>query len=355
MSKALVTTCLLLLLAAAHAAAGRRADAQTRYRLSLPGKDWALDLTLPAVDAPPAGVFAPPVEYLSDDGREFRLTFFANSLGKGRKELLLLDIALGPARAAGGGEDFRAYALKRLSKGVTVEGLKTWEYKQFALARYRVDLTSDLGGLLPGSAAAFAEGVRTAHAFLVKDGVWVSLRLSSREFGDREEGFFRALLDSAVFADTSAPSSSFDYFHKGRLLYLSKDYRGAAGALAAALALEQKERRLDAASWRVMVSNLADSYAAAGEDARAKMVLDYGAQGDPSYTPFQLALARFYAKQGDLDNVIAYLEKAFLTPPGAGVPPRLPDPERDPAFQRFRKDEKFRRALKALKRHRPAS
>ena len=163
-------------------------------------------------------------------------------------------------------------------------------------------------------------------------------------------GDFNSLLDSLKFADTSAPSSSFDFYHRGRLLYLQKDYRGAAAALAAALELERKQRRLDLATWRSLVGDLADAYALTGDLARAKEVLDYAVESEPSNPFFHLALARYYGKVGDLDNAIAQLEKAAPFPKEVGLLQPRYDPERDPAFEKFRKDERFRKALKALRK-----
>lgn len=350
----------LLLLAAAHAAAARQADAPQTYRLALPDKGWALDLTVPRTGADPAAagnaadlppLSAAPLEYLSDDGREYRLTFTPDLSPGRRKDLIFLDVALMPAQAAGGAAEFRAFMLKRLSKGGgTVSGLKTWERNQFALARYKFGLEIPGGPLLAGSAALPGGEMRIAQAFLVKDDLWVTLRLVVREMGGREEGFFNSLLDSLKFTDTSAPSTGFDYYHKGHLLYLRKDYRGAASALAAALELERRERRLDTATWRGLVSNLIDSYGASGDAARAKEVMDYGAQADPAYATFQLALARYYARLGDLDNAIAHLEKAAPLPKEGRFATARYDPAQDPAFDKFRKDERFRKALKALKK-----
>jgi tetratricopeptide (TPR) repeat protein len=353
MSNARVTTVLILLLvAAAQTAAARQLDAPPTYRLSLPGKGWALDLTIPrtaALDLP--SLAATPQEFLSPEGRVYSLTFFPDTSQKSRKKFVFLDISLMPAQADGGPEEARAFTLKQLSKsGGTVNALKTWDYKQFAVARYKfgVELRGD--PLSFGYTPISFGDLRNAQAFLVKDDVWISLRLVAADLGGREESLFNSLLDSLKLTDTSAPSSSFDYYHKGHLLYLRKDYREAAVALATALELERRERRLDATTWRGLVSNLIDSYGASGDVAGAKEVMDYGAQADPAYAPFQLALARYYARRGDLDNVIAHLEKAAPLLKDDRFALRRYDPAQDPAFEKFRKDERFRKALKELKK-----
>ena len=371
MLKARVTTVLvlLMLLLAAPAAARRQDTARAHYRLGLPDKDWALDLTFPprgawpwgegpACAGSPGDVFclaASPIETLSDDGREYTLTILPD-FGTRKRDFFFLKVALSPAKAAGEAVEVRTQGLKLLSKRERVRGLKTWERGQAAAASYRLEFELPTMGALPGNAVipSFAPTIgndlRTAQAVLVKDGVWISVGLITRSLGEREVDFFNSLLDSLKFTDTSAPSTSFDFYHKGRILYLSRNYRRASEALAAALELEKRERRLDRASWRGLVINLVDAHAAARDYERAKEILDFGIAEDPTNPAFYLALAHYHALRDDLDGVIASLEKVYLNRekgPRAAAPP---DPEINPAFERYRKNERFRKAVKAMKK-----
>ena len=262
----------------------------------------------------------------------------------------MLTVTLDPAKAPGGAEAFRDYVLGRATWRARAEGVKTSEYKQIPVARYRIALGSHLQ-LPPAPPTTTLYGAqRVAQAFLTRDDVWVGLALSGQEFGERDERFFHSLLDSLKFTDTSAPSTGFDFYHKGRVAYMLKDYRRASELLAAGFELEKRGRRLDRASWRNLVINLVDSYAAARELARAKEVLDFGVAQDPTNPVFHMALARYHAMHDDLDNTIASLERAYLNRESRYQAALLIDPLRDPAFERFRKDEKFRKAVKALKK-----
>ncbi|HEX6184015.1 MAG TPA: hypothetical protein VFZ44_09070 [Pyrinomonadaceae bacterium] len=358
MLKARVTTVLLLLvLAAAQTAAARQADAPRPYRLSLPEKDWALDVTIPPDAARPAGAKPPKrhpylvptrPEYLSDDGREYLLMLSRTLDPKRTSSSGMLLIRLRPAETAGTAAELRAHALKTLSRnGLVGDGVKTWEHAGIPVAVYKPELR--LGGPL-GSEALSPAGARVAEAYFVRDDVLATLTLTTREFGEREEKFFRTVLDSVKFADTSAPSSSFDFYHKGHALYLRKDYRRASEALAAALELEKRQRRLDAATWRELVTNLVNSYAASRDYGRVKETLDFAVAEDPASPSFHVALARYHAMLGDMDNTIAHIEKAFLNRENDPDGEPLPDPARDPAFEKFREDERFRKALKELKK-----
>jgi len=369
MSKLRATMSLALLtLALTHGAAGRQADARRPYRLSLPGEDWALDIDLSAFNLPtsngqpavdlrrfPIDWYKSATEGVSRDAKELLLTTHERTDGKSRTALTL-NVKFAPAQAPGTAADFRDFAIRRVTKNLpdnarlTGGGPKTSEYKGIPLARYAFSYEITLGTSPMRPIPVYSSGPRTMEAYIVKDDTWITLTLTADGFGEREEKLFDSLLDSLNFADTSAPGSSFDYYHKGRALYLAGEYRKAVSLLGVALSLEHKQRQLDATSWRNLVSNLIDSLGEVGDMARAKQVLDYAAEQDPASAPFQLALARYYAKRDDLDNALAHLEKAYRNAGADGSATPLSDPKDDPAFARFKNDERFRKALKALKK-----
>jgi hypothetical protein len=355
MSRVRVTTGLILLtLASALGAAGQEADVRTPYRLALPFRNWALDVDLSAFNVPvrgplPAAVakkdhllwIPTPVEEVTGDGSQYQLTIF-------RKASMLL-INFRPAQAAGTAADFRDSHIKNLTKSRSLAGgkPKASEYNGVPVASYKVSSGFLSYHLSP--VALIQAGQRTLQAYLVKDGVWVTIALTASEIGEAEERLFHSLLDSVRFVDTSAPSTSFDYYHLGRALYLSKDYDKAVEPLARAVSLEHQQRRLDTASWRDLVAKLIDSLAMSGELKRSKELMDYAVASDPAYPLFELARARYYAGEGDLEKALAHLEKAFRNRENVMFAP-LPDPLEDPLFARFRKDEKFRKAVKAMKK-----
>ena len=365
MSKLRAATCLALLtLTFSHWAAARQADARAPYRLSLPGETWALDIDLSDFNVPArAGTpgaakqkgffFWTPAltEEVSGDGSQYRLLAFRRAKEKSGSSVSTLSISLSPALAPGTAADFRDLSLKALAKSVGLKGdnAKTSEYNGVPLARYTVKYELDAGNFYSGPIPVTNYGPRSLVAYFVNDGVWVALKLTARDLGEDEEKLFYALLDSVKFVDTSAPSNSFDYYHLGRAYYLARDYDKAAVPLTMAVALEHRERRLDIASWRDLVAKLIDSLAATAQLKKSKELMDYAAARDPTYPLFELALARFYAGDGDLDQTIAHLEKAFLHRENVLYRP-LPDPLYDPAFERFRKDERFKKAVKALKK-----
>jgi tetratricopeptide (TPR) repeat protein len=325
----------VFVLACALAASARQAGGEPTHRLSLPGKDWALDVALSGFK----------VEVIEGNIPDDVLMLVA--LRKEDRRALAFLIRLSPARRVGGAAEFRDFAVAALKKGnsLRAESLKTWEYKQTPVARYKQSLVSN-PQLFTTDATIYTD------AYFVKDDSWVTVRMVSQSFGDKEESLFRSVLDSVGFTDTTRPVTSFDYFHKGRTPYKAGDYPKAAERYRAAFELERKERRLSVELWRALVEQLANSYAANRDYARAREVLEYGLAHEPARFRFNYNLARVYAAQDDLDNTVAFLEKAAHNKKHHEKAPALsppPDPLNDPVFARFKKVDKFKKAAKAVR------
>jgi hypothetical protein len=99
---------------------------------------------------------------------------------------------------------------------------------------------------------------------------------------------------------------------------------------------------------------LANALGAADNPERARDVLEYGVATEPTYPYFHHGLSRLYSYFGDLDRVLASLEKVYQYGPKDkgffGFLHGIPDPLLDPAFQKYKDDPKFRDAIKALKK-----
>ena len=97
------------------------------------------------------------------------------------------------------------------------------------------------------------------------------------------------------------------------------------------------------------MTELADAYGAVNRSEEFKQVLDYAVTRFPSYYVFKWGLARYYANHSDLDQTLSALEKAFAEHPKS---PRMPGlvSLRDPAFARYKKDERFLKAVKEMQK-----
>jgi tetratricopeptide (TPR) repeat protein len=316
-------------------------------RLTWPGKDWSADVSL----APFTNTLE---DALSDDTSYLYIaTLDRDNPAAGR--ILMLTIRMQAAKDKGSDRDARDSIVKRLKKseGIDAASVKTFEYKQIPALRYTIaNPLAQSYFPYPAPPGAMAGAGRGIEAFFVKDDVLLTFRLNGIALKKQDEQLFYAVLDSLKFTDTSTPSSSFDYFYKGKTLIRQKQYAEAAANLNIALGLERKRRQLDDAHWRNLIGHLLDIYSATGDRARVKELLDYGVGSDPAFPLFHLGLAYYYASQGDVDNTIAALERAYLyrkndrrTAGWAWV-----EPLAHPAFEPFRKNEKFRKAVKGMKK-----
>lgn len=355
----------LLPLCAAGASAQEQRDA---HRLLLPGHQRALEIDLRQFDVgyddlpgePPAG----PNKW--NRARLLRVTFPAEK-GK-RKWPASFVVRVEETRPDASAQALREAAIESLLKHESVgkDSVERDAYKEAALLRYTVKgpradnwVSLTFTGLspipvrsspVPGSASKYP----VLEAFRVQAGVWVWIR---REFtwGKEDEGdvqLLRSLLDSARVVDASQPSTGPDYYHLGRTLYQLREHDAAVAALERALELERAQPRLGRPNWRQLIMALANAHGAAGNPARAREVLEYGAGAEPTYAYFHHGLARLHGFFGDADRAVASLEKTYeYAPKPAGFfLISVPDPLYDAAFAKFKNDPGFRDAVKAMKK-----
>jgi hypothetical protein len=363
----------LLILAGSLAASGQQPDNGGRFRVGLPWKDWAFDMRLSAFNLPAAKVDRrdgtlralvlattySPRESFGDDGREYRLRVSLKDEKDDRGDTSL-NVVVKPLTPVVGAAEFRAAELKNIGRDADLDGrtrhtvkgdsVKTSDHKDALVARYATTFERVREHYVGGKKDTLAGKAEHIAAYYVRDGVGVILTLSTRSVKEEEEKLFYSVLDSVRVVDTSSPSSSFDHYHRGRLLFLQKDYPRAAASLDKALTLERTQRQLDADSLRDLVAKLIDAYGASGDVARASEVLDYALTQEPENPLFHMTRARIYASRGDTDAALASLEKAFSYMKKENPRARLPDLTNDPAFGRYLKDERFNKAVKEMRK-----
>jgi len=261
-------------------------------------------------------------------------------------------VLIRPALSKGGAAEFRDYAKKDLDKKnyVNRSSFKTWENGEIPVARFTLLHPFDGGNFYTGPIPRLESGPRTLEAYFVKDNTWITLTFSASPFDKAEENLFASLIESVAFVDTSSPATSYDYYQKGRVLFLNKEYFAASQALETAFTMERRQRQLELPFWRDMIGKLADAYGMLVKREKVKEVVEYGVSNDPANTTLLMGLARLYASEGDVDNTLASLEKlAILFRNGEPRRP-FPDLSYDRAFANLMKDEKFRKGLKAIKK-----
>ena len=333
---------LILVLACAANAFGQGSGGQGLRRLLPPGKDWALDVSLPNFDV--------AEEDFSTVDTSYWLAATTGVDDKAGQPRLILTIRLEPAKVSGSDAELRDLTARRLKKSDPIKptGVKTFQYKQIPGIKYAMGSVT----IADGSRSAYipAPTMHYMDAFFVKDDVWITFSATSASPTKEVEVLFYTVLDSVKFTDTSKPSSSFDHYYRAKSLIHQKQHTQAAEHLTTALDLERKQRRLGDEQWRSLIVQLADLYALMGDRARAKGVLEYGVSVEPTAPRFHFALAKHYATLDDVDNTIASLEKAYLYRKTDTATVAWFDPMRHPTFAAFKNNEKFRKAVKAMKK-----
>lgn len=349
---------LVLLHACALFARGQADDEIERQRLFAPWSNVAFDVEL-------KGLAVRLWDYSEEaqkraPGRPLREFFgmFTPVKGSG-VPLGFMRIRLEPVSEGVTAEALRERAAEFYPKSqyVTRDTLRRDEYRQMPLLKFTVIGPSPQEGTFLGyyNLIGKPSTYQVLEAYMVRDGTALMFRYSAASsIKEADELLVRRVLDSVKFVDAAAPSSGYDYYLLGGELYRRKEHGAAVAALDKALDLERRQRTLTQPQWRQLVMTLANALGATDDVARARDVLEYGAAAEPTYPFFHHGLSRLYSYLGDLDRVLAALEKTYQHLPKdkgfMGFLRGIPDPLYDPAFQKYKDDPKFRDAVKALKK-----
>ena len=136
----------------------------------------------------------------------------------------------------------------------------------------------------------------------------------------------------------------------GSAYFIKGEYENAIPPYRRALEQEKVKQTLQRDLWRVLIDNLGMAYGITGDLKKAKETFEYGLSKDPKYPMFHYNMACTYGEMDNMDKAIEYLRNAFEYRENMIKGERLPDPARDSSFSKFMKNEKFRSALKEMKR-----
>ena len=92
------------------------------------------------------------------------------------------------------------------------------------------------------------------------------------------------------------------------------------------------------------------SYGITGDLDKAKEIFEYGISKEPDYPMFYYNMACTYGEKEDMEKAIEYLKLAFDRRENMIAGEKIPNPATDSSFKRFMKNEKFKAALKELKK-----
>ena len=148
----------------------------------------------------------------------------------------------------------------------------------------------------------------------------------------------------------SSASTVMELMREGSYYYSKHDFEKAIGPYQKALDLEKGRRTLSKTLWKVLVDNLGMAYGISGDLDKAKETFAYGISKDPDYPMFYYNMACTYGEKDNMDKAIEYLKLAFDRRENMIPGEKMPNPATDSSFERFMQDEKFKAALKELKK-----
>ena len=194
---------------------------------------------------------------------------------------------------------------------------------------------------------------RNVFACMPKDDVYIDIHLSKVQYQPSDDSLFSALLETASFGPPlprqPEPSPEImKLFAEGSRYFLERNYRKAIGPYQKALDMDKRSHQINKPLWYVLIDNLGMAYGISGNLDKAKEVFDYGILQDADYPLFYYNLACTYAEMNKMELAMEYLEQAFERKANVIPGEKMPDPRTDDSFQRFMKNESFRKLVDSL-------
>lgn len=199
---------------------------------------------------------------------------------------------------------------------------------------------------------------RNVRTCLAQENVYADLHLSKVKYTPSDESLFQSVLQTVRFqyadgqnvqAQSAARQSSMQLFRAGSAYYLQSKYDQAIPFYQKAYELEKQQRQLDQTLWRVLVDNLGMAYGMTGRLKEAKTIFEEGIGVDPTYPMFHYNLACAFAELNDMDHAMQSLKTAFSYRKNQNAGEQgMPDPRQDSSFQRFMKNDVFRKLVDSL-------
>ena len=188
---------------------------------------------------------------------------------------------------------------------------------------------------------------RNLIAYIFRNNVCITIQLIKSNYKDTDNENFNKVLSNIKI---TAPYThvSIEQFIDGSI-YLSKEnYLLASRILQKALDLDKADHLLTREQLYWVISNLGLAYGQSGQIGKAVSVLQSGIASDPYFPMFYYNLAYIYARVDNLTETIYYLLQANHYKKNMPNGERLPNPKKDPLFQKYWKNPKFKEALRAM-------
>jgi tetratricopeptide (TPR) repeat protein len=145
-----------------------------------------------------------------------------------------------------------------------------------------------------------------------------------------------------------APDWPLPWYVMGDMNFVQKKYSAAAEGYAKANEVDSQSHKLDKETRLDMLDQLGLSWALAKNYDSAKSVYLAALKENPNYPQFEYNLSCVYAEQGDLENALTYLKKAWAHKEDMPEGIAFPDPRKDDSYKKFWDDPEFKEAVQEM-------
>lgn len=135
----------------------------------------------------------------------------------------------------------------------------------------------------------------------------------------------------------------------GDTAFAAKEYDVAAKAYRLAFEQEKMKPTLEKKAWYSLVDNLAMAYMLSGDNNNARVVLAAGLSRNYDYPMFHYILARTHAAEGNEDEALLHLSRAFRHKKNMIAGEKFPDPLTDESFASLADSPSFKKAVNEMK------
>lgn len=169
-----------------------------------------------------------------------------------------------------------------------------------------------------------------------------SFEKGAAEFRKRNFSAAEKHFQLALKAD---PEHFWANFFLGESFFRQEKYTQAVEPFVTAARLDTARKVLSPELRRVLNDQLGMAYGISGDLKSAEAHFKAAIQQDPDYALYRYNLACTYAEMNDLDRTLATLEEALKWKANMVAGESFPDPRTDSSFQRFLRNERFRKLL----------
>lgn len=319
---------LLLLLFACSVSVSATADGLDTLRVSLPSLRWALQLLLPG--------------YVQQD-------MDLNNKVEGRyiaayNDSLKISVSIGMEETISQFSDSREL---RDSGWVELKRLFAGRQAVIADSTHYGSPDCAISDYYLASIDGIAVNQRNVVAYILRNNVGITIQLIKSNYTDADTENFNKVL-SNIRITAPYDHVSIEQFIDGALYFNRGNYLLASRILQKALDLDKTDHLLNREQRYWLVSNLGLAYGQSGQIGKAVSILTDGIASDRYFPMFYYNLAYIYARVDDLTETIYYLLQANMYKKNMPQGEALPNPKKDPLFQKYWKNQKFKEALRAM-------